>query len=50
MDIVLTAAAELAEPYRLLMLMAGVFAGLIIGVMMLVWEHFDRWDYRRLGN
>ena len=18
--------------------------------MMLVWEHFDRWDYRRLGN
>ena len=25
-------------------------AGLIIGVMMLVWEHFDRWDYRRLGN
>lgn len=33
MDIVLTAAAELAEPYRLLMLMAGVFAGLIIGVV-----------------
>ena len=27
-----------------------VIAGLIIGVMMLVWEHFDRWDYRRLGN
>lgn len=25
-------------------------AGLVIGVMMLVWEHFDRWDYRRLGN
>lgn len=33
MDIVLTAAAELAEPYRLLMLLAGVFAGLIIGVV-----------------
>lgn len=33
MDIVLTAAAELAEPYRLLMLVAGVFAGLIIGVV-----------------
>lgn len=25
-------------------------AGLIIGVMMLIWEHFDRWDYRRLGK
>ncbi|MDF7641274.1 hypothetical protein PT279_06695 [Bifidobacterium sp. ESL0784] len=24
-------------------------AGVIIGVLMLVWEHFDRWDYRRLG-
>ncbi len=33
MDIVLTAAVELAEPYRLLMLVAGVFAGLIIGVV-----------------
>ena len=33
MDVVLTAAAELAEPYRLLMLVAGVFAGLIIGVV-----------------
>lgn len=25
-------------------------SGLIIGIMMLIWEHFDRWDYRRLGN
>lgn len=33
MDVVLTAAAELAEPYRLLMLFAGVFAGLIVGVV-----------------
>ncbi|WP_289093861.1 DUF2530 domain-containing protein [uncultured Bifidobacterium sp.] len=24
--------------------------GVIIGLMMLVWEHFDRWDYRRLGE
>lgn len=23
--------------------------GVVIGIMMLVWEHFDRWDYRRLG-
>ena len=25
-------------------------AGTVIGVLMLVWEHFDRWDYRRLGE
>ncbi len=25
-------------------------AGTIIGVLMLIWEHFDRWDYRRLGE
>lgn len=24
--------------------------GVVIGMMMLVWEHFDRWDYRRLGK
>ncbi|WEV65398.1 MULTISPECIES: hypothetical protein [unclassified Bifidobacterium] len=24
-------------------------SGVIIGVLMLIWEHFDRWDYRRLG-
>ncbi|OZG61385.1 MULTISPECIES: DUF2530 domain-containing protein [Bifidobacterium] len=25
-------------------------AGVIIGVLMLIWEYFDRWDYRRLGQ
>lgn len=25
-------------------------AGIIIGFLMLIWEHFDRWDYRRLGK
>ncbi|NMM97274.1 DUF2530 domain-containing protein [Bifidobacterium olomucense] len=25
-------------------------SGVIIGLLMLVWEHFDRWDYRRLGQ
>lgn len=25
-------------------------AGVIVGVLMLIWEHFDRWDYRRLGQ
>ena len=25
-------------------------AGTVIGVLMLVWEHFDRWAYRRLGE
>lgn len=25
-------------------------AGVVVGVLMLVWEHFDRWDYRRLGQ
>ena len=25
-------------------------AGTVIGVLMLLWEHFDRWDYRRLGE
>ena len=25
-------------------------AGTVVGVLMLVWEHFDRWDYRRLGE
>lgn len=24
--------------------------GVIIGLLMLIWEHFDRWDYRRLGE
>lgn len=25
-------------------------SGMIIGVLLLIWEHFDRWDYRRLGK
>ncbi|MDO4913523.1 MAG: hypothetical protein Q3961_03120 [Bifidobacteriaceae bacterium] len=25
-------------------------AGIICGALMLIWEHFDRWDYRRLGE
>lgn len=25
-------------------------SGTIIGVLLLIWEHFDRWDYRRLGK
>lgn len=25
-------------------------AGTIIGILLLIWEHFDRWDYRRLGK
>lgn len=24
--------------------------GVLFGVVMLIWEHFDRWDYRRLGQ
>lgn len=23
--------------------------GIVIGLLLLVWEYFDRWDYRRLG-
>lgn len=25
-------------------------SGTIIGMLLLIWEHFDRWDYRRLGE
>ncbi len=25
-------------------------AGTVIGVLMLIWERLDRWDYRRLGE
>lgn len=25
-------------------------AGIAIGILMLIWEYFDRWDYRRLGQ
>ncbi|NMM94174.1 DUF2530 domain-containing protein [Bifidobacterium oedipodis] len=24
--------------------------GVVIGVLLLIWEYFDRWDYRRLGE
>ncbi len=24
--------------------------GVATGLILLVWEHFDRWDYRRLGQ
>lgn len=24
--------------------------GFFIGIILLIWEHFDRWDYRRLGK
>lgn len=25
-------------------------AGVLIGFVLLIWEHFDRWNYRRLGE
>lgn len=25
-------------------------SGMIIGVLLLIWEHFNRWYYRRLAN
>ena len=25
-------------------------AGVLVGIILLVWEYFDRWDYRRLGK
>ncbi|EPI51498.1 hypothetical protein [Gardnerella pickettii] len=25
-------------------------SGFVIGILLLIWEHFDRWDYRRLGK
>jgi TctA family transporter len=33
LDLILTAIVEMAQPFRLLMLMAGVFAGLIVGAV-----------------
>ncbi|WP_164515879.1 DUF2530 domain-containing protein [Bifidobacterium dolichotidis] len=24
-------------------------SGVVIGICLLIWEFFDRWDYRRLG-
>ena len=25
-------------------------SGVVVGVLLLIWEHLDRWDYRRLGQ
>jgi uncharacterized membrane protein len=25
-------------------------SGVAAGLLMLLWEHFDRWNYRRLGE
>ena len=25
-------------------------SGVLIGIALLIWEHFDRWNYRRLGD
>lgn len=33
MDLILTAIAEMAQPFRMLMLVTGVFAGLVVGVV-----------------
>ena len=46
----IVSAILLACGLDVLQLLIMCAAGLVIGVMMLVWEHFDRWDYRRLGN
>ena len=31
-------------------LVAMCVCGVVIGVLLLIWEYFDRWDYRRLGE
>ena len=33
MDLILTAIVEMAQPFRMLMLVTGVFAGLVVGVV-----------------
>lgn len=25
-------------------------SGIVVGMLLLLWEHFDRWNYRRLGE
>jgi hypothetical protein len=40
----------LAFNHRTIPLVIMCVAGIIIGLLMLVWEYFDRWDYRRLGQ
>ena len=36
--------------YSVMPLVIMCVAGVIIGLLLLVWEYFDRWDYRRLGQ
>lgn len=40
----------LAVGYSVMPLVTMCVAGVIIGLLLLVWEYFDRWDYRRLGQ
>ena len=40
----------LAVGYSVMPLVIMCVAGVIIGLLLLVWEYFDRWDYRRLGQ
>ena len=40
----------LAVGYNVMPLVIMCVAGVIIGLLLLVWEYFDRWDYRRLGQ
>ena len=36
--------------YSVMPLVIMCVAGVIIGLLLLVWEYFGRWDYRRLGQ
>ena len=40
----------LAVGYSVMPLVIMCVAGVIIGLLLLIWEYFDRWDYRRLGQ
>lgn len=40
----------LAVGYSVMPLVIMCVAGVIIGLLLLVWEYFDRWDYRRLDS
>lgn len=48
--VALVIAILLAFNHSTLPLVIMCAAGVIIGVLLLIWEHFDRWDYRRLGQ
>ena len=41
---------QLAVRYRQKPMQSRCVAGVIMGLLLLVWEYFDRWDYRRLGQ